>query len=119
MNRAAKAATIATSTRLNAFMYSPSLQGLGLQRVIAACDATVTDVVADFSRYCGETTKQPLQVSDFCGHATCTPSRGCSAAVRLHPFRASRPPAGQGPVLRSAPRLTAAPTGPTTLTVSS
>ena len=35
------------------------------------------------------------------------------------PFRASQPPAGPGPVLRSAPRLTAAPTGPTTLAVSS
>ena len=55
----------------------------------------------------------------FSGHATCTPSRGCSAALGLRPFRASRPPAERGSVLRSAPRLTAAPTGPTTLSVSS
>jgi cation diffusion facilitator CzcD-associated flavoprotein CzcO len=53
-------------------------------------------------------------VSD-CAHRAGTPSRGCSAAVRLRPFRASAPPAGRGPVLRSARRLTAALTGPTAL----
>jgi TetR/AcrR family transcriptional repressor of nem operon len=56
----------------------------------------------------------PLPMSDS-AHYTGTPSRGCSAAVRLRPFRASRPPAGRGPVLRLARRLTAAPTGPTAL----
>jgi hypothetical protein len=53
-NSAAIAATIAISTRLNAFMYSPISLGLALQRVIVIRDATVTDVVADFSRYCGD-----------------------------------------------------------------
>jgi hypothetical protein len=38
-------------------MYSPFLKGLALQRVIATRDATVTDVVADFSRCCGENQK--------------------------------------------------------------
>jgi hypothetical protein len=50
-NSAAIAATIAISTRLIAFMYSPSRKGL-VQRVIAMRDATVTAVVADLSRYC-------------------------------------------------------------------
>src|SRR5712675_1414656 len=55
----------------------------------------------------------------FSGHATRTPSRGCSPAGWPVPFRASLPPARLGRVLRSAPRLTAAPTGPTAVDGSS